>query len=85
MNPDGTPTCPPLAAVAQPREAFPLADPWAPAPATREDVLHTLEVRDFVTKIDSVAGTIRVTPGGYFARPSQLECWDDTPTREPVQ
>lgn len=86
VNLDGTPRCPPLPADSPPpQEFFPVAAPWTPAPATREDVVNTLSVDDFVLKIDSVARALGVTPGGYFARRSRLECWDVVPTGRPRQ
>lgn len=84
VNPDGTPRCPSVPVDTQTsREFFPTPPPWTPLPATREDVVNTLGVDDFVRRIDSVARSIGVTPGGYFARRPRLECWDAVPTRSP--
>lgn len=86
MNPDGTPNCPrvPSDSTISP-EFFPAQQAWIPRPATREDIVNTLDKRQLVKKIDSVARSIGVTPGGYYAGRSRLECWDAIPTRGPAQ
>jgi hypothetical protein len=85
VNPDGTSRCPQLPADTQPPREPPPPALWTPEPPNREDVVRTLKVSDLVAKIDSVAQAIGVTPGGYFAKRSRLECWNVQPTREPSQ
>jgi hypothetical protein len=83
LNPDGSPRCPALPMdTAAPRETFPAAEPWTPTPPTREELTTMITPRQLVFKIDSVARTLGVTPGGYFAPRPRLECWNADPTRE---
>ena len=85
VNADGTPRCPPIPVDSlPPRETFQAAKPWTPQP-TAEDVARTITLNELVSKIDSVAKALGVTPGGYFAGSPRLECWDAIPTRKPLQ
>lgn len=84
MDPDGSPRCPRLPMdTLPPRETFPAAAPWTPRPPTPEDLATLITPKQLVARIDSVARTLGVTPGGYFSRRPRLECWNTDSTREP--
>ena len=83
LNADGTSRCPLLPTdSARPGEVFPVVPPWTPAPPTREELSTMISPARLVFMFDSIARTLRVTPGGYFSRRPRLECWDTDPTKK---
>jgi hypothetical protein len=84
VAPGGAARCPRFPTDTAPqREFIPTPAPFTPSPPNREEIPTLLSPDQLVFKIDSVARTLRVTPGGYFARRPRLECWNVVPTRKP--